>query len=201
MRSFVAGLGLCALTLAVGSASQSSPAVAADNSHAGPAADAPRLPYPRSDDPDLRDPGSASYRRYFVYDERYFASVDPTRIHVDRSATAADMRPIVALTDRVGYGRPLMPLDRPLAVRVEPGAPVTFFAPDWGTFRNGERCITVQADERGVAMTTFTFGRMASGHTVVAHSPETLGWVVYRLEALSDEAWTRRQRALEGRES
>jgi hypothetical protein len=151
---------------------------------------------PVAGSPELSDPTSAAFRRYFVYDDAYYRDIDPTRVHVTRPEARG--RRLRALGNLTGYGQALRPFARPLAVRTTPGAPVTFLAPDWGTFPNGRRCITVQADERGVASVAFRFGTMSSYHRVVAHSPEATGWVVFRLEALSDEAWARRQRALEG---
>ena len=137
---------------------------------------------------ELADPRSELWRRYFVHDDRYYATVDRTRIHVDRPLRPGEARPrLFPVSERFGTGRPLSLHDGRLQVRTRPGAPVTFYAADFGTFGNGERCITVRSDAEGLASTDFTYGEMASLYRVVAHSPDALGWVVFHLEARDTE--------------
>jgi hypothetical protein len=62
-------------------------------------------------------------------------------------------------------------VDRPLVVRVKPGAAVTFTAPDSGQFPNGEAAITVTADGRGLAGTEYSVTNVGE-YRVLATSPE-----------------------------
>ncbi|MCP3917458.1 MAG: hypothetical protein GY711_18085 [bacterium] len=156
------------------------------------AGDAPNfddLVHPKSDDARLANPESDAFRRYFVYDETYYSKADPTRVWVERPLRTGEQRPcLTALSSVVGFGQPSEPYAGELRVRANADAPVTFYAPDWGTFENGERSITVQADHRGEAEAQFTFWKLASSYRVIAHSPECQGRVVFDLEALDAAA-------------
>jgi hypothetical protein len=155
--------------------------------------------FPKPDDPALRDRSSRLYRRYFVYDDEYYSTVDHTRIYVSKPLAPGETRPLLLpVSKRSGIGRPLQRHQEPLVVLVQPGMPVTFFAPDLGTFPNEKTCITVKAGEQGKAMTEFTYGETSTFHRVIAHSPESRGWVVFRLEALTEEAWDRLTRKRKG---
>lgn len=144
---------------------------------------------PSVNDPSLAEPGSAAYRRFLVHDERYFAGVDPARIHVQRPlAPGEHRRPIEAAASRYLVGRPQEACAVPLQVKASPGKPVTFYAPDMGTFENGADTITVEAETDGLASARFRFGGSATSYRVVAASPDCTGWVIFRLEALSEPA-------------
>lgn len=141
--------------------------------------------------------GSPAWDRYLVWDADYYATSDPSRIHVERPWRPGELRtPLVALTPRVGFGRPDHTYPGPLAVRARPGVPVTFYAPDWGNFPGGRRSITVESNAEGVATTTFTFWQSASYYRVVAASPVHTGVVVFELQALDPAEWERHQELL-----
>jgi len=134
--------------------------------------------------------GTPAWDRYMVWDADYYARADAARIYISRPLRGGEARePLARSSPRQGFGRPNQPLPEPLRVKVAPGVPVTFFAPDKGTFPNGQETITVKADSRGLATTTFTFWQSASYYRVVAASPLSEGWVVFDLEALNDAAW------------
>jgi hypothetical protein len=69
-----------------------------------------------------------------------------------------------------------------LAVRTVPRGPVSFASLDMGAFANGQSAITVQADDQGIARTTYTAtrGTIAQSRIAVA-SPVASGTRGYRI--------------------
>ena len=74
-------------------------------------------------------------------------------------------------------------LERPLVVRAKPGRPVTFTALDHGHFPNGERSISLPADENGYAQVDFWL-EGGGGFRVLAGSPENQGPAEFVLQAM-----------------
>ncbi len=141
--------------------------------------------------------GSEAWDQYMVWDADYYARADPSRIYVSAPRTTSEARPpLLPLSASTGFGQPNQPYPEPLRVRAAPGVPVTFYAPDWGTFPNGQKSITVKSDASGVATTKFTFWKSASYYRVVASSPLHEGWVIFELEALDEATWQRFQALL-----
>ena len=69
-----------------------------------------------------------------------------------------------------------------LTVTTRPGYPVTFIAPDLGTFPNSLTSITVQADAQGVASTVYrATGGVIADAQVLAGSPGASGQVKFHL--------------------
>ncbi len=144
------------------------------------------------DDPRLRDTKSPLFRRFLVYDEPYYATVDPSRIHVKRPRDPGEtLRALEPVSPRLLHGQAKQVLDEPLEVKAAPDRPVTFYAPDFGTFENGKSSITVKADSEGRASAHFTPGSMHTLYRIVAASPECTGWVIFEVDALpqEDSAW------------
>ncbi|MCK6446789.1 MAG: hypothetical protein L6Q99_10390 [Planctomycetes bacterium] len=156
---------------------------------------------PDPNDPELDDPKSDLYARYFVYSDAYYATVDHTRIDVSRPRGANEPAPeaIRSLGATYGEGRPNELYAGTLEVQAVANVPVTFFAPDHGVFENDQRAITVKADAHGRAAVKFRFGPLASTYRIVAASPETRGTASFRLEALTEREARERSVLLGGK--
>jgi hypothetical protein len=75
-------------------------------------------------------------------------------------------------------------LEQPLVVLAKPGRPVTFVALDSGNFPNGDVSITIKADERGLAATSF-FVTNEGHYRVLAGSPENAGPAAFYVNCMS----------------
>lgn len=75
-------------------------------------------------------------------------------------------------------------LEQPLVVLAKPGRPVTFVALDSGKFPNDEISITIKADGRGLASTSF-FVTDEGRYRVLAGSPENAGPAAFYVNCIS----------------
>ena len=75
-------------------------------------------------------------------------------------------------------------LEQPLVVLAKPGRPVTFVALDSGKFANDDISITIKADERGLASTSF-FVTEEGRYRVLAGSPENAGPAAFYVNCIS----------------
>lgn len=75
-------------------------------------------------------------------------------------------------------------VEQPLVVLAKPGRPVTFVALDSGKFANDDISITIKADERGLASTSF-FVTDEGRYRVLAGSPENAGPAAFYVNCMS----------------
>lgn len=75
-------------------------------------------------------------------------------------------------------------LEQPLVVQAKSGRPVTFVALDSGKFANDDISITVKADGRGLASTSF-FVTNEGRYRVLAGSPENAGPATFEVQCIS----------------
>lgn len=107
-------------------------------------------------------------------DNKRFGAFELDRAAAAPPDTQQQQDEILIVGDPMRIVLPHSRVDRSLVVRVKPGRPVTFTAPDSGEFPNGEATITVTADGRGLAATTFSVTNVGE-YRVLATSPEYNG--------------------------
>jgi len=118
----------------------------------------------------------AAYRRN---PRAYLDVVEPGRVW-DTKAPAEDVKVIETQGGSTKQLKALASVE--LSVKSEPNAPVTFTSMDLGEFPGGRTSITVEADEKGVATTTFTASAGTTGPVnVLAASPMTADQARFRL--------------------
>ena len=132
-------------------------------------------------------------KKFFTYDDAYYAKVDPNRVQQTRPLELGEKRPNIKVinggfqTTVVGGEAP-----KPIEVMVPPGMPCTFYAQDLGYFKeNGKGCVTAKADERGVVRVHYVSPTTPGGSMIVAHSPEASGWARIEVTAFTKSEYER----------
>jgi len=115
--------------------------------------------------------------------DAYLSQVDPGRINdtLPYPQHEGDLSGVVHLK---AVGGRLVDVERGasslLRVQTAPGAAATFVSYDGGVFGNGLACISVQADEGGVAEASYYINAgMESSGAVLSASPEAVGVVSF----------------------
>jgi len=132
-------------------------------------------------------------KKFFTYDEKYYSTVDANRIQQTRPLEPGEKRPNIKVI-RGGFQMTLKGQEapEPIEVLVPPNMPCTFDAQDLGYFKeNGKTCITVKADERGIARVHYVASETGGGSLIMAHSPEALGWGRIQVTGLSQAEYER----------
>ncbi|MGH8191683.1 MAG: hypothetical protein ACREP2_09580 [Rhodanobacteraceae bacterium] len=121
-------------------------------------------------------------------DPGYYARIDPSRVYQTSNKISYDqLPPIQALAPIHQWGLVHLPARHKLTVKAAPGRPVTFYAPQNGTFENGKFSITVKADKDGLASQTFTMGAEMGTYFAHVHCPDCKGTIVFTVEVVPPE--------------
>jgi hypothetical protein len=136
-----------------------------------------------ANDPTLRAPYDLSR---INADPTYYQRVDASRLYQMAPIPAGQKRHEELRIVGEAY-RLVLPqswLEQPLVVLAKPDRPVTFVALDSGKFANGDISITIRADGRGLASTTF-FVTNEGRYRVLAGSPENAGPAAFYVHCMS----------------
>lgn len=119
-------------------------------------------------------------------DPTYYQRVDALRLYQMAPIPAGQKRheELQIVGEAYRFALPQNWLEQPLVVLAKPGRPVTFVALDSGKFVNGENSITIKADERGLASTSF-FVTNEGRYRVLAGSPENAGPAAFYVNCMS----------------
>lgn len=132
-------------------------------------------------------------KKFYTYDEEYYKKVDPNRIQQTRPLEPGEKRPNLKVV-KGGFQINLVGKEAPspIEVRVPPNMPCTFHAQDMGYFKEtGKNCVTVKADEKGVARVHYVSPGGPGGSLIVAHSPEASGWAKIQVMTVREEEYER----------
>jgi hypothetical protein len=119
-------------------------------------------------------------------DSNYYQRVDASRLYQMAPIPAGQKRheELQIVGEAYRFALPQSWLEQPLVVLAKPDRPVTFVALDSGKFANGDVSITIRADSRGLASTTF-FVTNEGRYRVLAGSPENAGPAVFYVHCMS----------------
>lgn len=138
---------------------------------------------PSANDSTLRVPYDLSL---INADSSYYERVDPLRLYQMAPIPAGQKRheELRIVGEAYRLALPQSWLEQPLVVVAMPGRPVTFVALDSGKFANGDTSITIKADGRGLASTSF-FVTNEGRYRVLAGSPENAGPAAFQVHCIS----------------
>lgn len=119
-------------------------------------------------------------------DPSYYKRVDPSRLYQMAPIPARQKRheELRIIGEPFRLALPESWLEHALVVQAKPGRPVTFVALDSGKFVNDDISITIKADGRGLAATSF-FVTNEGRYRVLANSPENAGPAVFQVYCIS----------------
>ena len=119
-------------------------------------------------------------------DSSYYQRVDARRLYQMAPIPAGQKRheELRIIGEPFRLAVPQSWLEQPLVVQAKPGRPVTFVALDSGKFPNSDIAITVKADGRGFASTSF-FVTNEGRYRVVVGSPENAGPATFQVQCMS----------------
>lgn len=119
-------------------------------------------------------------------DPSYYQRVDALRLYQMAPIPAGQNRheELRILGEAYRLAVPQSWLEQPLVVLAKPGRPVTFVALDSGKFPNDDTSITIKADGRGLASTSF-FVTDEGRYRVLAGSPENAGPAAFYVNCIS----------------
>lgn len=119
-------------------------------------------------------------------DASYYQHVDASRLFQTATIPSGQTRheEIQIVGEAYRLALPHSWLEHPLVVTAKPGRPVTFVALDSGKFPNDDLSITIKADERGLASTSF-FVTNEGRYRVLAGSPENAGPAAFYVHCMS----------------
>ena len=119
-------------------------------------------------------------------DPNYYRRVDALRLYQTAPIPPGQKRheEIRIVGDAYRLAIPQSWLEQPLVILAKPGRPVTFVALDSGKFPNDETSITIKADGRGLASTSF-FVTDEGRYRVLAGSPENAGPAAFYVNCIS----------------
>ena len=119
-------------------------------------------------------------------DPGYYQRVDPLRLYQMAPIPTGQKRheELRIVGEAYRLALPQSWLEQPLVVQAKPGRPVTFVALDSGKFTNDETSITIKADGRGLASTSF-FVTNEGRYRVLAGSPENAGQATFFVHCIS----------------
>lgn len=120
-------------------------------------------------------------------DSSYYQRVDASRLYQMAPLPAGQKRheELQIVGEAYRLALPQSWLEQPLVVLAKPGRPVTFVALDSGKFPNGDISITIKADGRGLASTSF-FVTNEGRYRVLASSPENSGPAAFHVHCMSE---------------
>ena len=130
-------------------------------------------------------------KKFYTYDDEYYGKVDPNRIQQTRPLEPGEKRPNLKVI-KGGFQINLAGKEAPspIEVRVPPDMPCTFHAQDMGYFKEtGKNCVTVKADEKGVARVHYVSPKTPGGSLIMAHSPEASGWGRIQVTAYTEKEY------------
>ena len=136
-----------------------------------------------ANDSTLRDPYDLSL---IEADPTYYQRVDALRLYQMAPIPAGQKRheELRIIGEAYRLALPQSWLEQQLVVLAKPGRPVTFVALDSGKFPNDETSITIKADGRGLASTSF-FVTNEGRYRVLAGSPENAGPAAFSVNCIS----------------
>lgn len=111
--------------------------------------------------------------------ERYLERIEPQRVW-EMAPAGPDTPALSARGDVNQTATANTPVT--LAAVTTAHMPVTFASLDGGVFGNGSACVSVRADEQGLARVTFTPSPLIPHTRILAASPVASGMVVYRVD-------------------
>lgn len=119
-------------------------------------------------------------------DPSYYHRADALRLYQTASVPTGQKRheEIQIVGEAYRLTLPHNWLEQPLVVIAKPGRPVTFVALDSGKFPNDDLSITIKADGRGLASTSF-FVTNEGRYRVLAGSPENAGPAAFYVHCMS----------------
>ena len=119
-------------------------------------------------------------------DSSYYQRVDALRLYQMAPSPAGQKRheELRIVGEAYRLALPQSWLEQPLVVLAKPGRPVTFVALDSGKFANDDISITIKADGRGLASTSF-FVTNEGRYRVQAGSPENAGPATFYVHCMS----------------
>ena len=136
-----------------------------------------------ANDSTLREPYGLSL---IEADPTYYQRVDALRLYQMAPIPAGQKRheELRIVGEAYRLALPQSWLEHPLLVLAKPGRPVTFVALDSGKFPNDETSITIKADGRGLASTSF-FVTNEGRYRVLVGSPENAGPAAFYVNCIS----------------
>ena len=119
-------------------------------------------------------------------DPTYYQRVDALRLYQMAPIPVGQKRfeELRIVGEAYRFAVPQSWLEQPLIVLAKPGRPVTFVALDSGKFPNDDISITIKADGRGLASTSF-FVTNEGRYRVLAGSPENAGPAAFYVNCIS----------------
>jgi len=119
-------------------------------------------------------------------DSSYYQRVDALRLYQLAPVPAGQKRheELRIVGEAYRLALPQSWLEQPLVVLAKPDRPMTFVALDSGKFPNGDISITIKADGRGLASTSF-FVTNEGRYRVLAASPENAGPAAFYVHCMS----------------
>lgn len=112
--------------------------------------------------------------------QKWLSQIRPSRAF-QSAQPGPEVEPIQSTT--AGFQRIVQGEKVAFEVKAQPGAPVTFYTPQVGTFTNELSTHSVEANENGIARTTYTATAGANGLIdVVAASPLNSGLLRYKIQ-------------------
>ena len=132
-------------------------------------------------------------------DPDYYKRVDPSRVYQTSNKVHYNqlpkLKPVSDVHHIVATYRPQAAVDSQVVIEViaTPGKPVTFYAPQNGTFENGKFSVTVKADENGRARQVFTVTEEPGYFPVHVHCPENKGIITFHIDSISPDEYRKRK--------
>jgi hypothetical protein len=120
-------------------------------------------------------------RKYFTYDEKYYSTVDTSRLLYTRPLRPGEKPFRIQSRSTAEYLFAGKEKRESIKVLVPAQMPCTFYAEDGQFKENGTNCVTVKADQEGIASVHYVAGSSTSTEIrdaqIIARSPEAEGWV------------------------
>ena len=132
-------------------------------------------------------------------DPDYYKRIDPSRIYQTSNKVHYNqlpkLKPVSPVHHIVATYRPQAAADSQVVIEViaTPGKPVTFYAPQNGTFENGKFSVTVKSDETGRARQVFTATEEPGYFPVHVHCPENKGIITFHIDSISPDEYKKRK--------